>query len=50
MGKGQGELDLVGHSLGVPSALDRSANSRGASPQGGAGKTEGVHIAWLPER
>ena len=43
--KGQGELDLVAHSLGIASALERNAEGRGASPQGRAGKTKRVHLA-----
>lgn len=43
--KGQGELDLVGHSLGIASALERNAEGRGASPQSRTGKTKRVHIA-----
>lgn len=45
MGESQGELDLVGRSLGVASALEGGAEGRGASPQGRAGKAEGVHGA-----
>lgn len=45
MREGQGELDLVGHSLGVASALEGNADGRGASPQGRAGKTKRVHLA-----
>lgn len=45
MGKGQGELDLVGRSLSVPSALEWGAEGRRTGPQGRAGKTKGAHLA-----
>lgn len=43
--EGQGKLDLVRHSLGVASALNRHAEDGGAGPEGRASKTEGVHLA-----
>ena len=39
----QGQLDLVGDSLGVATALDGSAEGRGTGPQSGTSKAEGVH-------
>ena len=43
MRQGQGQLDLVGDGLSVSTALDRSAEHGGTSPQSGTSKAEGVH-------
>lgn len=43
--KGQGKLDLVRHSLGVTSALERNAESGGTSPEGRASEAERAHLA-----
>ena len=45
MRKGQGQLDLVRHSLGVASALERNAEGGGASPESRASKAERAHLA-----
>ena len=43
--KGQGKLDLVRHSLGVTSALERNAEGGGTSPKSRASKAERAHLA-----
>jgi hypothetical protein len=41
----QGQLDLVGNGLSVPTALDGSAEHGGTGPQGRASEAEGAHGA-----
>lgn len=43
--QGQGQLDVFGDSLSISTALDRSAEDRGAGPQGRASEAEGAHCA-----
>lgn len=43
--KGQGQLDLVGDSLSISTALDGSAEEGGTGPEGRASKAEGAHCA-----
>lgn len=43
--QGQGQLDLVRDGLRVATALDRSAEEGGTSPEGRASETEGAHCA-----
>lgn len=47
MRQDQGQLDLVGDSLGVSTALDGGAEHGGASPKGRASEAEGVHFAMI---
>lgn len=41
--KGQGQLDLVSDGLSIATALDRSTEHGGVSPQGRTSEAEGVH-------
>lgn len=47
MGEGKRKLELVGHSLSVASALERSAESRGTSPEGRASEAKRAHLAMV---
>lgn len=49
MRQSQGQLDLVGDSLSVTTALDGSTEERRASPEGGASKAEGAHFAVVDD-
>lgn len=49
MRQSQGQLDLVGDSLSVTTALDGSTEERRASPEGRASEAEGAHFAVVDD-